>query len=171
MSKRKGHVATIRQCGFISLCIIACLFHVVFVNSLRNSTCTSVFNWSSVLCFFASLSSPSPYASVDAPQYICSDSALPAPSWLLRLLACTVAHARQRCQAQSEPPARATSLRCLGPCSGDFLSTPFPPLCVPLIVPLASAPSLNHLPRVDLGYGFSAQTWPPSLRQFFPLND
>lgn len=48
MSKRKGHVATIRQCGFISLCIIACLIHVVFVNSLRNSTCTPVFNWSSV---------------------------------------------------------------------------------------------------------------------------
>lgn len=143
-----------------------CLIHAVFV---RNSTCTLVFNWSSsVSSSSSSLSSPFPYASVDAPRYICSDSALPTPSWLLRLLACTMAHARQRCQAQSEPPARATSLRCLGPCLGDFLSTPLPPLYVPLI---ASTPSLNHLPRVDLGYGFSAQTWPPSLRQFFPLND
>lgn len=45
--------------------------------------------------------------------------------------------------------------------AGDFLSTP---------LPLFTCPPFKHLPRADLEYKFGAQTWPPSLQQFF-LND
>lgn len=95
---------------------------------------------------------------------------LTTPSWPRRLLAPTAAHGRQRCQAQK----RASNSSHVSPLSWSLSRRPSlhssPPIYVFLIVPHASALSLKHLSGVDLGYGFSAQTWPPSPRQYF-LND
>ncbi|CAB1458180.1 unnamed protein product [Pleuronectes platessa] len=87
-------------------------------------------------------------------ENICSDSALTTFSWRLRLAACaSVAHARQRCQAQIEPPASGHVCRFSRLLPQRFNVHFFPPIYVSLVVLLlATTPALKHSSGVDSGY-------------------